>query len=79
LAFAEKANQAGVMVIHLPTGSIAGKITYLNSLDEIYDVHIIPDKVRPNILNTITPAHKSGLMIPNATYWAKSTAKTNDI
>jgi uncharacterized protein (TIGR03032 family) len=79
LEFAEKANQAGIMVVHLPTGSIAGKITYLNSLDEIYDVHIIPDKIRPNILNTLTPAHKMGLMIPNATYWAKSTSKPTAI
>ncbi|MCH8903369.1 MAG: TIGR03032 family protein [Bacteroidetes bacterium] len=73
LEFAEKANQSGIMVIHLPTGSIAGKITYLTSLDEIYDVHIIPDKIRPNILNTIKPDHKAGLMTPDATFWAKST------
>jgi len=72
LDFAEKANQSGIMVIHLPTGSIAGKITYLRSLDEIYDVHIIPDKIRPNILNTITPDYKSGLMTPEATFWAKT-------
>ncbi len=71
LDFAEKANQSGVVVVHLPTGSIAGKISYLTSLDEIYDIHILPDKIRPNILNTLTPAHKAGLMTPEATYWAK--------
>jgi len=71
LDFAEKANQSGIMVIHLPTGSIAGKITYLSSLDEIYDVQILADKLRPNILNTITPDYKSGLMTPKATFWAK--------
>ncbi|MCD4698704.1 MAG: TIGR03032 family protein [Bacteroidales bacterium] len=72
LDFAEKANQSGIMVIHLPTGSIAGKINYLTSLDEIYDVHVIPDKIRPNILNTITNDYKSGLMTPKTTFWAKS-------
>jgi len=71
LDFAEKANHSGVMVIHLPTGSIAGKITYLTSLDEIYDVQILPDKIRPNILNTNTPDHTYGLMTPGATFWAK--------
>src|SRR5688572_6964980 len=59
LEFAEKANHSGIMVIHLPTASIAGKITYLSSLDEIYDVHVLPDKIRPNILNTSTPDYKS--------------------
>ncbi|MEN8194492.1 MAG: TIGR03032 family protein [Bacteroidota bacterium] len=71
LDFAEKANQSGIMVIHFPTGNIAGKIIYLSSLDEIYDVHILADKIRPNILNTITPDYKSGLMTPETSYWAK--------
>lgn len=71
LDFAEKAHHSGIIVIHLPTGSIAGKITYVTSLDEIYDVHIIPDKIRPNILNTISDDYKSGLMTPETTFWAK--------
>ncbi len=71
LDFAEKANQAGIVIIHLPTGSMVGKIHYLTSLDEIYDVHIIGDKIRPNILNTATPDYKLGLMTPDATFWAK--------
>jgi len=71
LDFAEKASQSGIMIVHLPTGSIAGKITYLASLDEIYDVHILPDVIRPNIMNTRTPDHNLGLMTPEATYWAK--------
>ncbi len=71
LDFADKANESGIVIIHLPTGSIAGKITYLNSVDEIYDIHVLPNKMRPNILNTMTDHHKEGLMIPEATYWAK--------
>jgi hypothetical protein len=69
LPFAEKANEAGIVVVHLPTRSIYGKITYLTSLDEIYDIHILSDKVRPNILNTIKEDHKNGLMIPTTTFW----------
>jgi uncharacterized protein (TIGR03032 family) len=71
LDFAQNARQSGIMVIHLPTASIAGKITYLSSLDEIYDVHIMANKIRPNILNTTTPHYKAGLMTPDATFWAK--------
>jgi uncharacterized protein (TIGR03032 family) len=65
-----KANEAGIMVVHLPTGSIAGKITYQTSLDEIYDVHVLPGKTRPNIMNTIRPDYKEGVTTPNSTYWA---------
>lgn len=71
LPFAEKANQAGILIVHLPTGSVVGNITYLSSLDEIYDVHIIGNKIRPNILNTATPDYKHGLMTPDTTFWAK--------
>ncbi len=71
LKIADKANQSGIVIIHLPTGSVAGKITYLTSVDEIYDVHILPNKIRPNILNTIRPDYKEGLSIPQTTFWAK--------
>lgn len=71
LPFAEKAKEAGIAAIHLPTGSIAGKVTYQTSVDEIYDVHILANKRRPNILNTLTPDHKGGLMTPKKTYWAQ--------
>ncbi len=71
LEFAKKATHAGILVVHLPTGSVAGKITYLSSLDEIYDVHILPETIRPNILNTKTPDFNNGIMTPDATFWAK--------
>ena len=70
LDFAEAANEAGIMIVHLPTAAIAGKITYQTSLDEIYDVHILGGKMRPNVLNTIRPDYKAGLMIPDATFWS---------
>jgi uncharacterized protein (TIGR03032 family) len=75
LPFAEKANEAGIVVVHLPTKSIIGKLIYLTSLDEIYDIHILANKTRPNILNTLTEDHKKGLMIPNTTFWREDKSK----
>lgn len=72
LPFAKKANQSGIVIVHIPTASIVGKINYLTSVDEIYDVDIIPNKTRPNILNTYTPDYKMGVSTPNNTYWAKN-------
>ena len=71
LDFAKSANQAGIVIIHLPTGAKVGMINYRSSVDEIYDVHVLNNKRRPNILNTLTEDHKAALMIPTATYWAK--------
>lgn len=70
-----KANRAAVVALHLPTGSIAGEITWLTSLDEIYDIHVLAGKTRPNILNTLTDAHKAAVMIPKSTFWAAQKPK----
>lgn len=70
LDFADAANEAAIVILHLPSGSIAGRIAYQSSLDEIYDVHILADKIRPNVMNTIRPDYKAGLMIPDATFWS---------
>lgn len=70
LDFAEQAQTAGIKVVHLPTGALVGGIEFITSIDEVYEVKIIPDTVRPNILNTINPIHKYSLSIPSATFWA---------
>ncbi|MEK7257475.1 MAG: TIGR03032 family protein, partial [Bacteroidota bacterium] len=70
LPFSEKADKAGVAVVHLPSGRLVGEIVYHHSVEEIYDVQIIPGCVRPGILNTQKPEHKLGLATPETTWWA---------
>jgi uncharacterized protein (TIGR03032 family) len=70
LEIAAKALYAGIAIIHLPTGSFYGEIKYHASVDEIYDIQVLPGKIRPNIFNTIQPEYKSGLSIPGSTYWS---------
>jgi len=40
------------------------------SIYEVYEVEILPNMIRPNILNTINDLHKSSLSIPGSTFWA---------
>lgn len=70
LEIAKKSLNAGIAIVHLPSGSLYGEIKYHASVDEIYDVQVLPDKIRPNILNTIQPEYKTGLSIPGSTFWA---------
>jgi uncharacterized protein (TIGR03032 family) len=78
LDIANKAKEAGLIVIHLPTAAFTAKLTYQNSVDEIYDVQMLKNKKRPNILNTLTNDFRHALVIPNTTYWANpEKAKTN--
>jgi uncharacterized protein (TIGR03032 family) len=74
LPFAEKANFSGIKIIHLPTKAFVGEIKYQTSVDEIYSVRIIPNSIRPNVLNTINPIYKNSLAIPGKTFWANPDA-----
>lgn len=77
LPIADKAQQAGVVIIHLPSLTKVGEIRYHSSVDEIYDVHILPKILRPNILTPEKPEHKMGLVTPESTYWAKPKPDAN--
>ncbi len=70
LPIAKQAKKAGVVVVHLETGTVVGNFKYNTSVDEIYDVQILPNLIRPNILNTITDDHKMAVSTPEKTFWA---------
>ncbi len=59
----------GITAIYLPTGAIVGQLVYENSCDEIYDVMVLPEKRRPNILRVDQDIHRYALVIPETTYW----------
>lgn len=75
LKLIQESNNAGVTVIHLPTGTIVANLEWLASVDEIYDVQILPNTSRPNIINTYGEAHNEAIMLPNTTYWSKARPK----
>lgn len=70
LSFSDKANFSGIKIIHLPTNAEVGEIVYKSSVDEIYEVSVLPEMIRPNILNTINDTHKYSLATPESTFWA---------
>jgi uncharacterized protein (TIGR03032 family) len=71
LSFSDKANFAGIKIIHMPTNSEVGEIIYETSVDEIYEILVLENMVRPNLLNTVDEVHKLSLATPTTTYWAR--------
>ncbi|MCB9197496.1 MAG: TIGR03032 family protein [Flavobacteriales bacterium] len=71
LSFSEKANFSGIKVIHLPTCAEVAALEFQMSVDEIYEVNILENSLRPNILNTVNDIHKKSLSIPGQTFWAQ--------
>ncbi len=77
LPVAEFADRAGIVILHLATGAIVGEIIYQNSVDEIYDCHVLAEMIRPNIVNTDKPEHKQGITTPQSSWWALEKGETN--
>ncbi len=62
---------AGIIIVYLPLGKVAGHIRYETDVEEIYDVKIIPGFKRPNILNPGKKEHTMALVNETDTYWAQ--------
>jgi uncharacterized protein (TIGR03032 family) len=61
---------SGVVAVHLPSGLPVAHIKYENSVEEIYDVQILPGIRRPAIMNTNMPDHKKALVTNHDAYWS---------
>jgi len=67
-----KTSTAGISIIYLPYMNVIGKIEYQTSVEEIYDVQVLPGISRPNIINSNQEIHKLGLVSPENNYWAQT-------
>lgn len=72
LPIAKQSLFAGIVVMHLPTAIITGYIKYENSVEEIYDVKILPGVRRPNIISPDKPERKMAITTPEGDFWAIS-------
>ena len=70
LPITKKAIYSGVEVIHLPTATPVAHIRYKASVEELYDIQIIPDFKRPGILGIDKPEHRRALVSPTDNYWS---------
>ena len=68
LPISETATIAGVVIIYLPYKSVVGNIKYENSVEEIYDVQVVPFK-RPGLASTQKETFKRSILTETASYW----------
>lgn len=71
LPIANKKINAGVYVVNLKTGEKAGEILYEDDLQEIYDVHVLDGKRRPNILNLPMAEQYRAMLTPQGAQWVQ--------
>jgi uncharacterized protein (TIGR03032 family) len=64
-----KTSFAGIIAIYLPYKSIVGHFKYEMSVDEIYDVKIIENYLRPSILSPDMEISKKAVIMPDNSFW----------
>ena len=69
LPVADIANHAGVVIVDLEYGEVVGKITYLASVDEIYDVQLIDNGLRPGIVSPEKRVHEYAITSTFSSFW----------
>lgn len=69
LPIADIADHSGVAIVHEPTGALVGEIRYHQSVDEIFDVAVLPGVVRPGIMRLNDPDGPREITTPQTTYW----------
>lgn len=68
LDIAKQDYNAAVVAIHIPTKSVIGGIEYISSVEELYDVKILPNTKRPNIIG-LDEKQFNTILMPNSGYW----------
>ncbi|MEQ8574555.1 MAG: TIGR03032 family protein [Fulvivirga sp.] len=61
----------GISVIYIPTGQPCGHILYNTSVEELFDLKVLPGLMRPNILNHSKQMHKTSVITEKEVFWAK--------
>ncbi len=74
LPVSARANKAGVVIVHLPSGSIAGSILFEASAEEIYDVAILPETERPGLVGPDQPVRGRAIPVDGGGFWALDAA-----
>lgn len=66
---AKNANHCGISVIYLPTGNQVGFILYQTTVDELFEVKVLPKTRRPNILNLDKSVHSNSVTTKDRVFW----------
>lgn len=59
----------GVAVLHLPSGKLIGQLKYETSVEEIYEVCVLPRSIRPAIMSIEKEDHEGVITTSDGVYW----------
>jgi uncharacterized protein (TIGR03032 family) len=71
LPVSEMSNYAGIIVIDLQKREKVGEIKYKTTVEEIFDVQILPNTMNPGLISPNDNRHKLAVTTKNNAFWKK--------
>ncbi|MBC8147483.1 MAG: TIGR03032 family protein [Bacteroidetes bacterium] len=71
LPVSEMADYAGIVVYDLKNNRKVGEIKYNTTVEEIYDVQVLPNTTKPGLIPASNEKHKSAVTTKNISFWKK--------
>ena len=68
----------GISVVYIPSGKQVGYIIYKTSVEELYEVKILKNMLRPNIMNIDKGLHKTSVVLPEKVFWRQKKERSNN-
>ena len=78
LPIADEATTSGVAIVHEPTGTLVGRLVYHESVDEIFDVAVLPGQTRPGIVGLDRDERALGVTAPTKSWWVRPKPDQSD-
>ena len=73
-----KKQSAGIVVFYKPTWGYVGEIKYSSPINEIFDVQVLPDLLRPNVITRASELVENTIVAKNLSFWYKNTNIANN-
>lgn len=67
----------GISIIYIPTGNQVGFIQYQNTVDELFEVKVLPNTIRPNLLNLDKELHLTSVSTRDNVFWQEAQPQTS--
>jgi uncharacterized protein (TIGR03032 family) len=75
LPISEKSTHAGIEIVHKPSLSVMGQIIYEDTVEEIYDVQVLPDMMKPCLVAPHDGIHEMAICAPDLYFWKTKKVK----
>jgi len=79
LPIAKQSVFSGIIVVYLPRTSVVGHIRYETSVEELFDVRVLPNLKRPGLLSTQKEVHRLALATPTDSFWGRKEKEGGEV